>query len=194
MLRAGLTGGIGSGKSTVASIFETLRIPVYYADTEARRLMETLPPLKDQLIRAFGQEIYLANGQLDRTRLAGIVFGDDRALQELNQLVHPYVRDDFEQWASRQSNAPYVLEEAALLVESGAVHQLDKLIVVTAPEELRIQRVITRDLTTREAVLSRIRKQLPEEKLLEYADYIIDNSGNAMLIEQIFTIHNTLIK
>lgn len=193
-LQIGITGGIGSGKTTVCKIFETLEIPVYYADERAKWLMANDPELKQAIKDTFGTDTYDADGNLDRQHLASIVFNDPDKLQQLNALVHPAVARDSEAWNEQQSGEPYTLREAALIYEAGIDQQLDYVIVVTAPVETRIQRVVQRDQTTREAVESRMNKQMPEKEKVKRADFVIYNDGERALIPQVLAIHRELLR
>jgi dephospho-CoA kinase len=170
-LRVGLTGGIGSGKSTVARVFETLGIPVYYADKEARRIMNTDAPLKAAIIKNFGEASYI-KGELNRKHIASIVFNDPEKLLLLNGLVHPATKKDGEEWMKIQTS-PYAIHEAALIFEAGVNERLDHVIGVYAPEELRIQRTIERDSVNREEVLKRMQSQLAENEKIKRCDFII---------------------
>lgn len=190
--KVGITGGIGSGKTTVCKIFEALGIPVYYADERAKWLMAHDEALKAAIIEAFSSQAYTGDGSLNRAYLAEVVFGDEQQLQRLNALVHPAVGRDAEAWHERQSAAPYTLKEAALLFESGSFRQLDKVITVYAPRELRLQRVMRRDGATREQVEARMARQLPEEEKVRRADYVIYNDGRAPLVRQVWEIHRAL--
>ncbi len=189
-LKVGITGGIGSGKSVVCEIFKCLGVPVFEADIVARNLLNDNPLIKEELIRLFGTSIYSGNNTVDRKKLASIVFNDDFALQKLNSLVHPLVRENFHEWFSRQNSA-YVLHEAAILIESGFYKLMDKTILVVAHEETRINRVIKRDKLDREMVLERISKQWDDQQKKGFADEIIDNN-NKMLIPQVLNIHEYL--
>ncbi|GAA0552191.1 dephospho-CoA kinase [Chitinophaga japonensis] len=191
MLKIGITGGIGSGKSTVCRIFELLGIPVYYADAMAKEIMNRDPELKAQIKQHFGEDIYDSQGLLDRQRLGGIVFRDQARLQLLNSLVHPATIRDSEQWAARQQ-APYVLKEAALLFESEAFHYLDKVIGVSAPQPLRLLRVMQRDQASREEVLARMHKQMDETIKMRLCDYVIYNDEQQMVIPQVLALHEKL--
>lgn len=192
MLKVGITGGIGSGKTTVCRVFEWLGIPVYYADDRAKWLMTHDTALRQGITELFGTEAYLPDGSLNRAHIAGRAFQDSGVLKKLNNLVHPAVHRDGEGWHQAQ-NAPYTLREAALLYESGGYRLLDKMIVVTAPEELRIQRVTARDGTARAAVEARIAQQWPEEEKVALADYIIRNDGETALLPQILEVHRRLL-
>lgn len=196
MLKVGITGGIGSGKSTVAKIFATLGVPVYYADDAGKRLMQENPDLRSAIRLAFGEEAYNEENVLNRAYLAQIVFSEATQLRRLEALVHPAVLADSECWLTAQKNAgaAYVLKEAALLFESGSYQQLDKIIVVHAPEALRISRVIERDNSQEEAVRARMAKQWPDEEKLKLADFVIYNDGRQMLIPQVLSLHTQLIQ
>lgn len=193
ILKAGITGGIGSGKTTVCRVFETLGIPVYYADSHARQLMVSAPRLVAGVRELFGEESYLEDGALNRPFIAGQVFNNEEKLRQLNQLVHPAVAEDANRWHHAQENVPYTLKEAALLFESGSYRQLDKVITVFAPEELRIQRVMERDRVSAEEVRARMARQMPEEEKLERADYIVYNDGKHSLVRQVWDIHRELV-
>ena len=192
VLRVGITGGIGSGKTTACKLFEVLGIPVYYADVRAKWLMQHDEQLIQQLKDAFGAKVYQENGQLDRAYLAGIVFNDQDRLNVLNGIVHPAVRADGIAWDAEHTSTAYTLREAALLYESGIYQLLDKIITVTAPEKLRIERVMARDGVDEAAVRARIDKQWPEEKKVALADYVIHNDGQQSLIKQVYHIHQQL--
>lgn len=195
MLKIGITGGIGSGKTTVCKQFANLGIPIYYADDRAKWLMNNDPELKTALIEQFGEETYLENG-LNRAYLANIVFKDQEKLEILNGIVHPAVFKDGIQWQLEQeaNDAVYSLKEAALLFESGSYLGLDKIIVVTAPLDLRIARVMKRDQTTKEAVLDRMNKQLADEEKIAKADYVIHNIELENLASQVSKIHQELLQ
>lgn len=192
MFKLGLTGGIGSGKTLVCQIFEKLGVPVYYADTAARDLMNTDADLKAGISQMFGEKAYGKDG-LNRQYLADMVFGDHEKLAGLNGLVHPAVQKDFMRWTQLQSASPYVLEEAAILFESGASMGMDLSVLVYAPEELRICRVIKRDGVKREDVLKRMGHQMSEEEKLERADHVLFNDGTRMLLPQVIELHNRIL-
>ena len=192
MLKIGITGGIGSGKTTVCKMFEVLGIPVYYADARAKALMTEDPILVAQIKDLLGKKVYQKDGSLDRKRIAKIVFNDKEKLTQLNSLVHPAVAIDGENWHKSQTDVSYTLKEAALLVESGSYKSMDYLISVWAPKELRIERVQIRDNTSREEVEARIDKQMPEIEKLKAADLVIINDENSSLIEQVMKIHKLL--
>jgi len=189
MQHLGITGGIGSGKTTVCKIFETLGIPVYYADDRAKYLMSHDPVLIAGIIELFGSEAFLEPHLLNRAHIAQVAFNDKEKLNQLNALVHPAVAQDGLNWQAAQHNVPYTLKEAALLFESGSYRTLDKIIVVAAPLELRIQRVMARDEAKREEVEARISKQMPEAEKVKLADFVINNDGKSPLISQVMAIH-----
>ena len=191
MLKIGLTGGIGSGKSTVAGIFEILGIPVYYADLAARELMNTDPALKAAIGNAFGPEAY-KDQQLDRAYMASLVFNDPARLEELNRLVHPVTIRHAAQWMAAQKT-PYVIKEAALLFESGASADLDQVIGVSAPRSLRIKRVMERDGISEAEVLQRMNRQMEEEEKMKRCDHVINNNEKELLNPQVLAIHRRLI-
>ena len=186
----GLTGGIGSGQTTVAQIFEKLGVSVYNSDQRAKDLYSENPELKKLLQAHFGENIYTGN-QINRPKLAEIVFNNKKELQVLNGFVHPLLQVDFERWYKKQ-DAPYVLREAAILIESGAYKYCDKIIVITADEAERISRVTKRDQATEEQVKSRIANQLSDSERLVFADFEIKNNGKESLIEQVLEIHSQL--
>jgi dephospho-CoA kinase len=169
----GLTGGIGSGKTTVANYFKSYGIPVYIADDEARKIMQSADIL-EAIKNLFGADVF-ENETLNREKLAKIVFNNPESLEKLNGIVHPAVKKHFEQWLLQNLEAPYVIYEAAILFESGRYKDCDIIITVTAPIESRIQRVIKRDNTTRELVLKRINAQWTDEKRISKSDFVIEN-------------------
>ncbi len=189
MKKIGITGGIGSGKTTVCKIFESLRIPVYYADDRAKALMIENKELVHEIKNLLGDESYFDDGALNRQHIASIVFKDKKKLEQLNGLVHPAVAKDGILWQQAQSLVPYTLKEAALLIESGSFQALDYLITVWAPKETRIQRVIKRDGTTREEVEARIDKQMSEFEKLKLAQFVIINDGDKSLVQQVHKLH-----
>jgi dephospho-CoA kinase len=192
-MQIGITGGIGVGKSMVCKIFETLGIPIYDADSRAKAIMTTDGILVEQIKKEFGSLAYHTDGLLNRTYLAETVFANAEQLAKLNALVHPRVGIDYRQWFLAQQ-APYVMREAALLYESGAYATCDKVIVVTAPLELRIARVLARDThRTRKQVEDIIAKQLPEENKIGRADYIIYNNDTQPVLQQVLELHQQLL-
>lgn len=190
-IKAGLTGGIGSGKSTVAKIFEVLGIPVYYADAAARELMNTDPGIKAAVTAAFGEQAYL-DGQLNRAYISSVVFNDKDKLDLLNAITHPATIRAADEWMKKQT-APYTIKEAALLFESGANEHLDLVIGVSAPLPLRIKRVQQRDGISEEEILKRISRQMNEEEKMNRCDFVIINDEEQLLIPQVLAIHQQLL-
>ena len=193
MLKIGITGGIGTGKSTICEIFALLGIPVYNADKAAKRLMATNEGLKKQLIATFGTAAFTSTGNLDTTYIANKVFTDEKALKHLNALVHPAVLADFDQWCSQQI-APYVLKEAALLIESGSYKQCDYTILVESPLALRIQRLLSRDNSSEAQIRARMANQLPDQEKAKLANFLILNDEKHLLIPQILALHTQFLK
>lgn len=193
MLKIGITGGIGSGKTTVCKVFETLGIPIYYADDRAKYLMNTNEYLISGIIKLFGEKAYLSKGELNRPHIASIAFSDKSVLQKLNGLVHPVVHQDSEKWFLEQQNVPYILKEAALHFETGGYKILDKMITVFAPKDVRIERVMKRDNRTATEVEARVNNQMPDSEKVKLADFVIYNDGSQSLIQQIYNIHQLLI-
>ena len=183
VLRVGLTGGIGSGKSTVAQIFEVLGIPVYYADIEAKKLMNENAELRSAIIKNFGKEAY-SNETLNRKHIASIVFSDPVKLELLNSIVHPATKKDGEDWMHRQTT-PYAIHEAALIFEAKVADRLDHVIGVSSPRELRIKRAMERDTVTREEILKRMGKQLDEEIKMSKCDFVIVNDEFLMYLQHL---------
>jgi dephospho-CoA kinase len=192
MIKVGITGGIGSGKSIVCEVFRTLGIHVYVADFKAKALMNTDPLIKRALIARFGETLY-TSGQINRKLLAGIIFEDKEALEFVNSIVHPAVAMDFNLWSNQFKNEPYVIEEAALLYESGAFKMMDKMITVYAPAELRINRVIERDSVTVFQVMQRIENQISDEEKVKLSDFIIANDNKHSILEQVLNLHNIFL-
>jgi dephospho-CoA kinase len=193
-LEVGITGGIGSGKSTVSHIFSILGVPIYDADSRAKYIMAHNEDLKKAIRQAFGEEAYYENGELNRSFLASQVFNDSEKVKIINGLVHPAVAKDYVRWLSEQKS-PYIIREAALMIESGSHKLLDKLITVFAPENLRIERVKKRDPQRSEAeIRAIIAKQISEEEKLKLADFIIYNDEHHPLIPQVLTLHYHFIE
>ncbi len=192
MLKIGITGGIGSGKSTVAKVFETLGIPVYYADGAAKKLMNEHECLKADLIEAFGSETYL-NDELNKAFLAAKVFNDAELLKKLNAIVHPIVIKDGEDWMLQQAT-PYAIKEAAIFFETGSAACLDVMIGVYAPQALRIHRVMQRDGVSRNEVLARMEKQLDESIKMKLCDFVITNDEQQMVLPQVLKLHQHFLK
>jgi dephospho-CoA kinase len=194
MIKVGLTGGIGAGKSIVSKIFANLGIQIYDSDYQAKLLYLTNESLKLELIHMFGVNVYTPAGTLNKQYLAEIVFNDNNKLKQLNQIVHPRVKTHFENWIDHCKRNPYIIKEAAILFESGANKFLDKVIVVEAPLEIRISRVIERDAVFRDEVLKRMQNQLPQEEIVKKANYVIVNDDIQLILPQVFYIHDELLK
>lgn len=192
MLKAGLTGNIGSGKSTVSNIFTILGVPVFDADYHAKTLLND-PEIKSLLSRIFGISIFL-DDEIDRKKLASIVFNDKAALEKLNSVIHPAVRAKFEQWTTENSQKPYLVYEAAIIFESGFNQQLDKIIMISADEEIRLKRVMKRDQASKEMVLSRMKNQWSDDKKCSLADFVIVNNNDELLIPQVLEVHQKLLE
>lgn len=189
-LQIGITGGIGSGKSLVCKIFSCLGAPVYDADSRAKSIMTTDGILVEQIKAEFGSLSYHSDGTLNRSHLSMTVFNDAAKLKKLNALVHPRVALDGEHWVANHGSSKYVLREAALLFESGSYQRMNKIIVVTAPEPLRLQRVLNRDTQrTEEEVLKIIRNQMDEQEKVNRADFVLVNDETELLVPQVLTLH-----
>lgn len=193
MLKVGITGGIGSGKTTICRIFESLNVPVFNADIVAKTIMTSDAALIENIKAAFGQETYFDDGELNRKFLANIVFNDENKLQILNGLVHPATIQAFNYWAKKQVSL-YCLHEAAILFESGADKTCDYSILVSAPEAIRIARVMKRDGVLETDVRTRIDKQMPEEEKMKLASFIIQNDDSEAIIPQVLKLHQFLSK
>ena len=197
MLKIGITGGIGSGKSTVAKLFEVLGIPVYYADAAAKKLMNEDRNLKARIGLEFGKEAYI-DGKLNSKYISAIVFANPEKLEILNSLVHPATLKEAEQWMNKHAVSggqatPYTIKEAALIFESGAHEQLDFVIGVYAPTPLRIQRTMQRDNISRKEVMSRMNKQIDETIKMKLCNFVIKNDEQQLVIPQVMTLHNHII-
>ncbi len=191
MLKVGITGGIGSGKSIVCQVFKLLGIPVYHADIEASILIDTNTEIRNQLINLFGDSIY--NDKLKRDIFAGIIFNNREALKNVNKIVPPKVRSHFFKWAETHKDKKYILFEAAILFESGTYKLLDKIITVTAPEKLRIERVMAYKNYSGEIITNILKNQLPDKEKTKQAHYIIVNDNKTLILPQILEIHNRLL-
>ncbi|GAB3194573.1 dephospho-CoA kinase [Pontibacter aydingkolensis] len=194
MLKVGVTGGIGVGKTVVARMFKVLGIPVYDSDSRAKWVMHNNEALKTELITAYGAQVFTEQGQLDRGYLASVVFNSPEQLKRLNSLVHPHVRNDFANWINLHADKPYIVKEAALMYESEAWKQVDKMIAVYAPLEVRIKRLLMRDTHRTEADLKAIiDRQLTEEEKMARADFVIKNDDQQMVIPQVLALHERFL-
>ncbi|MGC1391005.1 MAG: dephospho-CoA kinase [Bacteroidales bacterium] len=191
VFKLGVTGGIGSGKTSVCRVFEVLGIPVFSADKEAREIMENNKGIIRRLNSIAGKDLYL-NGSLDRMELAKIIFNDRFLLDKVNMLVHPVVFDHFREWTLKKT-APYVIMEAAIFFESGAARLVDRIVTVVAPVEQRIERVIQRNGLSREQVMERIKNQMNDETRIKLSDYVICNSENDMIITAVMKINDDIL-
>ena len=187
----GLTGGIGSGKTTVARIFSMLNVPVYNSDEAGRNISNIDPLVKSTIKEQFGADVFDQNENLNREKLSAIVFNDSSALAKLNAIIHPAVAQDFKTWCANQSS-PYVIKETAILFEHGLDKYLDGVIVVEAPDELRIKRVMHRNGITEDAVRNRIQQQLPQDELISRADWVIHNNEEQLLIPQVLAVYSRI--
>lgn len=192
MIKVGVTGGIGSGKSTICKVFELLDVPVFYADAESRKLLQTNKEIQRAIINLFGNEIVSSDGLIDRKKIASIVFNDVQKLKNLNRIMHPAVFTHFENWVKKQVS-PYVIKEAAILFESGTDKQVDKIITVTCPMNIRIDRVIKRDRVTYESVERRILNQWSDEEKIKHSQFVINNDERNLIIPQILFINQQLL-
>jgi dephospho-CoA kinase len=192
MLKVGITGGIGSGKSNVCEVFKQLGIPVYHADIEAAILIDTRTDIRNKLIELFGEEIY-EGSKLNRDKLSVIIFNNKEALDKVNSIVHPVVRSHFLEWASEHKDMKYTIFEAAILIESGTYKIMDKIITVIAPEELRISRVMDSKSYSKKIIINIINNQLPDSEKIKHAHYIVINDGKTLILPQIMEIHNKLV-
>ncbi len=191
MKRIGLTGNIGTGKTTIAHVFEVLGVPVYHADIRARVLLDS-DSVKHHVASLFGNQVINPMNQVDRKALANIVFNDKGKLAELNNLIHPLVEEDFAQWCETHKVEHYILHEAAILFESGFNRLFDATIMVAAPDELCIERVMARDGVTKEMVIERMQNQWPQEKKMELSEYVVVNDNHTLVIPQVIAIHKAI--
>jgi len=191
MQKIGLTGNIGSGKTWTCQIFEALGVPVFYADLEARKILNSPQTLKE-IAGLFGKDVLKPDQSIDRKALAAIVFNDKNELNKLNQLIHPKLRQEFKKWADQHQTFKYVIQEAAILFENGFDKMMDKNICIAAPKELRLKRVIQRDQSRREDVIARMANQWSDEKKEAAADFVVYNDGQQMVLPQILKIHEYL--
>ena len=194
-LRIGITGGIGSGKSIICRIFQTLGVPVYDADSRAKWIVNHHPDLRKELIAEFGPEAYDAEGKYNRTYMAKQVFNDGNKVKILNKLIHPRVGQDFLDWTQQNAKAPYLLKEAALMFESGSYLALDKVITVFAPEEVRIQRILKRDpFRSEDQIKAIFGKQLAEKEKIKRADFVVHNDDQQLVIPQVLELHTQFLQ
>ena len=188
----GITGGIGSGKSTVCNVFKLLKVPIFEADKVAKELLNTHPKIKSGLIHQFGRKIYTENGTVDRKNLAEVIFNDKIQLKKINDLVHPVVREEFKKWVANHEQYSYVIHEAAILFESGFYKMMDYTILVSAPREKRINWVMERDAMNRQQVEERMKNQMPEVEKQKLASVVLMNDNYNLLIPKIVEIDKNI--
>lgn len=193
MLKIGLTGNIGSGKTVISEVFFTLGIPIYYADEESKKFLDD-PAVKNEILKYFGYGILTTNHEINRRSLASIVFTDGQALKLLNSILHPKVKQDFRNWASMHTDKHYVVQEAAIIFESGSSTEYDYIIHVSCPKEIAIDRVIKRDKIDGHSVLRRMQFQLDDAEKSRLSDFMILNDGSKMVIPQVLSIHQQLLE
>lgn len=195
MLKIGITGGMGSGKSTVCNIFRNLGVPIFTADDEGKRLLNEDPTVRKQIVEMFGKDMYTSEGLIDRKRMGQLVFNSPVDLEKLNGVIHPKVKSAFEEWAELRQQRPYVIKEAAILFETGYSQDLDKIINVFAPKEQRIHRIVKRDGSNIEDVKRRMRFQFSDEERNELADFIIINEDDMQdnLLPQVMELHEVFL-
>jgi dephospho-CoA kinase len=193
VLKIGLTGSIGSGKSTVAKVFALLGVPVYFSDIEAKKILDQ-PEITKIITDKLGDDLLSDNGKIDRNDLAKIVFNNTELLQWLNSVIHPRVRKHFFEWVSNNETSPYIIQESAIMLETGFSKYFDKVVVITCPVEERINRVLSRDKMTREQILDRMENQWPEELKVKKADLVINNDDHTLAIPQIVELHQYFLQ
>jgi len=193
MIIIGLTGGIGSGKTTAAEVFKKLGIAVYNSDEEAKKLMNSDTTIINKLKMIFGYDIYDSNNLLNKKKLAGLIFNNKDKLNTVNSIVHPAVKNHFKEWVNKQ-NTPYVIKETAILFESGINKDVDKIITVTAPIQLRINRLMKRDTISKEEIMKRINNQFDDEYKINKSDFVIKNDEKELIIRQILLINEKILQ
>ena len=193
MIKIGITGGIGSGKTVVCKIFATLGIPIYYADSEAKKITNTNKTIRARLISNFGKDIYLPSGKLNKPKLSGIIFKNKQALQKVNSIIHPIVREHYHKWLLEHQKEPFTIKEAAILFETGTYKELDKIITVICPKEIRMKRIQDRDNISKEEIIRKINNQLSDDERIQRSDYIIYNDEKQLLIPQVLNNYELII-
>ena len=191
MLKVGLTGNIGSGKSLVSEVFSIYGIPVYHADQESKKFLVD-PFVKEKILSLFGEKVLSVSGEIDRGELATIVFSDKKALAALDSILHPMVINDFTHWCEAFREYPYIIQEAAIIFESGVAGIFDRIIHVSCPKEIAIERVMKRDGIDGNSVLQRMRFQMEDAEKSKLSDFVINNDGSEMIIPQVLSIHRQL--
>jgi dephospho-CoA kinase len=190
-IKLGITGGIGSGKTVVSRLLEMMGVPVYLSDAESKRLTATDPHIRRELIALLGEEVY-PNGELNKPLLAGYLFSDPEHARKINGIIHPRVATDFRQWAEKHKDAPLIAMESAILIEAGFADEVDRIVMVYAPMDIRIERILKRDASTKEAIAARIRNQMSDEEKRAKAHYTILNDGTQAVIPQVEDLLNTI--
>jgi dephospho-CoA kinase len=193
-LLIGVTGGIGSGKSMVCRLFECLDIPIYYADSRAKWLTNNDPEIREKVIALLGREAYGVDGTYNTRFVASSVFKNEPLLKELNAIIHPVVLRDTKNWVAQQAGVPYVVKEAAIMAKAGQSNAVDYVVVVEAPVELRIQRILQRDKRSEQEIRAIIERQASDESRREIADFIVNNDDTSELIPQVLHLHETFLK
>ncbi len=192
MIKVGLTGGIGSGKTFLSEIFIHLGVPVYFSDQRTKLLYQTNSTLKAALIQSYGNQIYLPSSKINKDFLRQIIFNNPKERERINQLVHPFVMADFNHWCMQQIHAPYILKESALLFETGLFRQLDKTILVVAPEQIKIKRLIEREKQSPAEIRKTMTTQMSDDEKEKFANFVIINDEKRLLLPQILAIHQQL--
>jgi dephospho-CoA kinase len=193
MIRVGVTGGIGSGKTHICSIFFRMNIPVYNADTEAKKLADHDPEIKEEIISLLSRKVYTKTG-LNRPLLADMIFRDSGLLEKINAIIHPRVAVHFKKWGDEKSSVPYIIQESAILFESNAYTIFDKIIVVFSPDEIRLRRLLQRENMTSERIQAIMSNQISEQEKIQRADYIVYNDEKQLVIPQVLNIHTKLLE
>ena len=193
MIKLGLTGGIGSGKTMIAHFFQTLNVPVYFSDIQAKKIMLSKAVKKD-VINLIGSGAYYSSGEINKAYVSNKIFGEENLLESFNNLIHPIVKQDFELFCDRNSNQKYIIKESAILIETGLFNTLDKLLLITANKGDRIKRVCLRDNLSTSEISKKITKQLSDSEKIPFANFVIENNNETFLIPQLLEIHNILNK
>lgn len=193
MLKVGITGGIGSGKTTVCNILNNLGVPIFNSDMVGRHLLNNDDYLKNDIKKSFDRDMYTSTGALDRIRMAALVFNNPDELKKLNALVHPRVKAEFDNWCKKNEKRPYVVKEAAILFETGQYKKMDKMVTVFCPKEERIRRIMKRDDTSKEQIEKRMIHQISDNERNALADYILMNDGTEDLLPQVMELHELFL-
>ena len=189
MLKVGITGGIGSGKTLVCNMFSCLNVPIYNADFQAKEIINTNIYIKKELINIFGKNIYLKTGKIDKKKLSKIIFNNKQAIQQINKIIHPVVRTNYHKWLNKHKAQKYTIKEAAILFESGAYKELDKIITVYSPIDIKITRITIRDNIKQSEIIKKMNNQMSDKLKIKKADYVIFNNEKKLLLPQILKLH-----